>query len=242
MLVILGLLTGGILGGQSLIRAAELRAVSTEYSRYTTAIQVFRDKYFALPGDMNNAAVFWGTAANCPGNATQGSTSATTCNGDGNGQVNWWASASNESFRFWQHLANAGLLEGAYSGVTGNDTYGWSSSPSNSPRSKLSPAIWQISYANNSMGTFTGVLFNYDFGNALFLGVAASPSTWNYAPALKPEEAWNIDTKMDDGKPGVGKITSYVSANCSTSSPTDYDASYALSVNSLQCILIFGYL
>lgn len=47
VLVILGLLTGGILAGQSLIRAAELRAVSTEYSRYATAVQSFRDKYFA---------------------------------------------------------------------------------------------------------------------------------------------------------------------------------------------------
>ena len=31
-LVIIGLLAGGILGGQALIRAAELRAVSTEYT------------------------------------------------------------------------------------------------------------------------------------------------------------------------------------------------------------------
>ena len=37
VLVILGLLTGGILAGQSLIRAAELRAVTTEYQRYTAA-------------------------------------------------------------------------------------------------------------------------------------------------------------------------------------------------------------
>lgn len=242
VLVILGLLTGGILAGQSLIRAAELRSVSVEYGRYTTAMQTFRDKYFALPGDMNNATAFWGTSANCPGNAAQGSTSATTCNGDGNGQITWWTSTSNESFRFWQHLANAGLIEGSYSGVTGNDAYGFSSSASNSPRSKLSPAIWQVTHANNSTGTFTGVIFNYDFGNTLFLGVPGSPSTWNYAPALKPEEAWNIDTKMDDGKPGAGKVTSYVSANCSTSSPTDYSADYALTVNSQQCILIFGYL
>ncbi|MGB1540395.1 MAG: prepilin-type N-terminal cleavage/methylation domain-containing protein, partial [Rickettsiales bacterium] len=55
VLVILGLLTGGILGGQSLIRAAELRSVSKEYEKYQTAINIFKDKYFALPGDFNNA-------------------------------------------------------------------------------------------------------------------------------------------------------------------------------------------
>ena len=61
VLVILGLLTGGILSGQSLIRAAELRSVTTEYSRYTAATYSFRDKYFALPGDMSNAESFWGS-------------------------------------------------------------------------------------------------------------------------------------------------------------------------------------
>jgi prepilin-type N-terminal cleavage/methylation domain-containing protein len=34
VLVILGLMVGGIMSGQSLIRAAELRSVSTEYGRY----------------------------------------------------------------------------------------------------------------------------------------------------------------------------------------------------------------
>ncbi|MFM9890490.1 MAG: type II secretion system protein, partial [Rickettsiales bacterium] len=80
VLVILGLLTGGILSGQSLIRAAELRSVSTEYNRYVTAVQTFRDKYFALPGDMTNAQSFWGSSANCPGTSAQGNTDGKTCN------------------------------------------------------------------------------------------------------------------------------------------------------------------
>ena len=59
VLVILGLLVGGVLSGQSLIRAAELRAATQEYQRYYTATQTFRDKYFAIPGDFNNAQAFW---------------------------------------------------------------------------------------------------------------------------------------------------------------------------------------
>lgn len=99
VLVILGLLTGGILAGQLLIRAAELRSVTTEYNRYVTAVQSFRDKYFALPGDMNNAAAFWGAADGSTGNTaacvTTASTSTATCNGDGNGIVSP-SSSSNE--------------------------------------------------------------------------------------------------------------------------------------------------
>lgn len=51
------------MAGQSLIRAAELRSVPTDAARYLTAINSFRDKYFALPGDMANAVKFWGAQA-----------------------------------------------------------------------------------------------------------------------------------------------------------------------------------
>ena len=56
VLVILGLLVGGVLTGQSLIRAAELRTVSTQYATFSTAVNTFRDKYFTIPGDMTNAS------------------------------------------------------------------------------------------------------------------------------------------------------------------------------------------
>ena len=47
VLVILGLLVGGVLSGQSLIRASELRKYTTSADKYKTAILSFRDKYFA---------------------------------------------------------------------------------------------------------------------------------------------------------------------------------------------------
>ena len=62
VLVILGLLVGGVLSGQSLIRAAQLRSVTTQFANYRAAVFTFRDKYFALPGDMANASAFWGSA------------------------------------------------------------------------------------------------------------------------------------------------------------------------------------
>lgn len=51
VLVILGLLVGGVLTGQSLIRASELRKFMNTMERYKAATYTFRDKYFALPGD-----------------------------------------------------------------------------------------------------------------------------------------------------------------------------------------------
>lgn len=53
---------------------------------------------------------------------------------------------------------------------------------------------------------------------------------------LKPEEEWNIDTKMDDGKPGYGKIRAhkFSSAPCATTDDPA-TAEYNLSVSDLVC-------
>ncbi len=117
VLVILGLLTGGILTGQSLIRASELRSITTDMNRYVTATQTFRDKYFAVPGDMRNATAFWGVAAGTGSDATCAntvSTSAATCNGNGDGVIQTFNVAFDEIFLAPKHLANAGLIEGSY--------------------------------------------------------------------------------------------------------------------------------
>ncbi len=205
VLVILGLLTGGILTGQNLIRAAELRSVTTEFQAYQTAVNTFRDKYFAIPGDMINATDFWGQGANCPGANTDERTTPATCNGDGDGVIDRSASF-NEVFTFWQHLANAGLIEGQYSAVpvdssTANPTTigGW-----NVPASKLANASWSIEYLGE-VDVSTNLWIDGSYGNALLFGGDISSGVPT-AAILSPKEAWNIDTKLDDGVAGSGRI------------------------------------
>lgn len=240
VLVILGLLVGGVLTGQSLIRAAELRAVSTEYSRYVTAMQTFRDKYFALPGDMTNATAFWGTAHATPATCrtTQGSGTA-TCDGDGNGLIQG-AVGADEHFRAWQQMANAGLLEGSFSGIrAGADSL--SANASNIPRSKLTNGLWFL--YNYASSTGNGLVFNGRYDNSFELG-SSSPTQHPYLALIRPEEAWNIDTKIDDGRPGAGKIWVRGSSGiefCADTSNLDAgaNANYLLSNNSIACTLIF---
>ncbi len=126
VLVILGLLTGGILAGQSLIRAAELRSTMADISRFSTAVRTFQDKYFALPGDMNNATRFWGSAGGTGSDAAcmAFTTSPATCNGNGEGWIETAIIAADERFLAWEHLANAGLIEGSYTGRDGSATQG----------------------------------------------------------------------------------------------------------------------
>lgn len=215
VLVILGLLTGGILAGQSLIRAAELRAVSTESSRYITAISSFRDKYFGIPGDFNKAVAFgWGSTSGDNDGIIENTAAATGTDAAG---------GVNEISAFWNHLQNAGLIEGSYTVAAGVSLTPVSG---HIPRSKVSSGVWNVIGLNTVgvAGTSTPVIgattqaastfYAGTYGNALLLGGLGT----SILPTgvLKSEEAWNIDTKMDDGRPDQGVVLTLESQGSGT--------------------------
>jgi len=234
VLVILGLLTGGILAGQSLIRAAELRSLSAQYQRITTSIYSFRDKYMALPGDMTNATAFWGIAAGTTGNDDTCyqtvSTTQATCNGNGDGWIRggYTTTGSWERGRAWQHLANAGLIEGSYSGTHGVTASEYRYSGVNVPATRLSNVHWNLFYGNATSSPASLIFFPIGTYNFLELSFD-SPSTAR--EILSTTEQWGLDTKFDDGKPASGHV--YAPAlgmtwapNCTTTavaSTAEYD-------------------
>lgn len=241
VLVILGLLTGGILTGQSLIRASELRSVTADVQRYQSALYTFRDKYFALPGDFTNATSFWGVRAGTGSDVTCHQTINTTtgtCNGDGNGQITYISGDSvmwGERFASWQHLAYAGLVEGSYTGASGTAASFTRVGGTNMPRGKLQNSLFDLVYYTGPI--LTGGSPQFFEGpyntNALILLNGTNGNT------LKPDEVWNLDIKLDDGKPGLGSV--WVYKNSSTWSPgcatTDSPstAEYALTSTSIIC-------
>ncbi len=247
MLVILGLLVGGVLSGQSLIRAAELRAVSTEYSRYVTAVQTFRDKYFAIPGDMPNATAFWGDDNAACADAAVANGSPGTCNGNGDGQIGTPSGGgiTGEMYQNWKQLALARLIEGNYTGLSGAVSTCSSGKGVvvgvNAPRSRVPNGGWSLEFFGHPGDSFTYTLAD---SNLFFMGGQSSGCP-PIDDIFKPEELWNIDTKLDDGKPGRGKImarseSAWGSAtSCSTSaSQTDYNGDYRLSNNSVACVIL----
>lgn len=248
VLVILGLLTGSVLTGQSLIRAAELRAVTSEYQRYITAVNAFRSRYAALPGDMPDASRFWGSADGGDGMGSDcfyfKSTDQATCNGNGDGMVSYPVSHSMESFRFWQHLASAGLIEGSYTGAPGSNSGFGSNSRyakvgENIPSSRLTNAAWHTEFGGTHDGSTWGWAGTY--GHIFIFGTPESNDITEVA-ALKPEEAWNIDVKLDDGKPAFGSVrTSRLDEDChsTTSQASAANAAYSVSSNAISCFLIF---
>lgn len=245
VLVILGLLVGGILAGQSLIRASQLRAVGTEYSRFTAATFAFRDKYFALPGDWNQAITVWGAAASCPGDSDTVVTGTLTCNGNMNGMIWYTDPTSNEPYQFWRQLANAGLLEGTFNGVSNSTTnVNYDRINFNIPASKMPNAGWAVQWVTAVIDVANTSYFEGPYGNVFMFG-GQSPTGVRGSPALRTEDAWNIDSKLDDGRPGTGRVRTYESAiNChdagtSAANPLAQTAQYRLSRSTIDCPLIF---
>lgn len=241
VLVILGLLTGGILAGQSLIRAAELRGVTQQYQRIHASFYSFRDKYASIPGDFNNATLFWLSAGGNGGDATcymaQTSGSPATCNGSGNGQISAITGATNaERFMAWKHLANAGLIEGSYTGRTEGLVSTYEVAPGkNTLAGRISNSFFDLLYILQTNPHH----FSASKLEANAIGAYGTNATFT---VFKPEEAWNIDSKLDDGSPVYGTIvapksTAAYQDNCTTSD--NADAAYKVTHTGVGCYLSY---
>jgi len=104
VLVIIGLLLGGVLKGQEMIKNAEIRGVITDVQGITTAVYAYRDRYNAIPGDDILGVTHTGLASS---------------NGTGDGVVGTGkgtGSTDNEDENFFAHLRQVNLIAG--SGIT----------------------------------------------------------------------------------------------------------------------------
>jgi len=106
VLVIIGLLLGGILRGQELIKSAQVRSIANQNSGIQAAYFGFLDRYQRKPGDWQQA------------NAAQAIPGVTT-GGDGDGQIAGGTNAPwDEALAVWEHLSRAGFIQGIYTGGT----------------------------------------------------------------------------------------------------------------------------
>ena len=112
VLIIIGLIVGGVLAGQSLIRSARLQNDITKFNQIDASVNSFNVRYNGLPGDLSNATSFFtGTAQ-----------PTLVTNGNGNGIVASGTSgfvaagAATEVSAAFDHLAAAGMVAlGQYS-------------------------------------------------------------------------------------------------------------------------------
>ena len=181
---IIALLVGGTFTATTLIRKIRLTKVVEQAEEIHQQVQTFRDMYKAWPGDFDRAEDVWGSAADCNAAATD----KTTCNGNGNGVVQ----LNGEEFRLWQHLANAELYGGQWTGVEASpDRFnGWESVPAG--------PITNSVYAFHGDGTEYGTS-----GHRVYY--AAEGDNLGNA-IIAPSELAALDDKFDDGIAITGRI------------------------------------
>lgn len=225
VLSIIALLIGGITIGRSLVYNSGVRSIIGDLQRYQSAVNNFQVKYNALPGDMPNAVSYWGadTVTGC-GLVVAGDRvpKIKTCNGDGNGHV---GNTDSELFRTWQQLADSGFAPGAFSGVGGSGGTQHAVIGENVPASRIEGVGFAFSpyLGNGYAGDATHSAG--DYGDATLV-IGMEDGTYSlYSDAFLPADAWNIDTKLDDGQPTTGRIMPLIHANCASSG--NYNVSYA---------------
>lgn len=173
VLLIIGLLLGGVMKGQSMINSARVRSIANDLTGIEAAWISFQDRYRSLPGDFPNASTHIAAGA---------------VDGDANAIID-----VAESGAVWQHLASAGFISGSFNGNavgaitdTACDTATCPGNPFN--------GFYKISNSNNA------------------LAAANSSHELSTGGNIPVEVMYELDLKIDDGKPDTGRLRAFNSA------------------------------
>jgi prepilin-type N-terminal cleavage/methylation domain-containing protein len=178
VLVIIGLIVGGVVGGQSLIHSARLQSVVQDFSKYTTAVNTYELQYDALPGDHIEANDYWNLAES----------------GDGDGKITF-SGTPDEDIQAWNHLGFAQLIDFYSESTSGVNTPGQTC-----PDSSINNAGYWFSSTEYYGADLLGKQGNY-------ISLASSNGGSELrGGALTPADAKTIDKKIDDGEADKGKV------------------------------------
>jgi prepilin-type N-terminal cleavage/methylation domain-containing protein len=240
VITIIGLVLGGLFLGKNLIRAAEIRGLLEELEQLQIDMAIFENKYHGKAGDLSNATRFWGELHSNHFTCNMiASTDKRTCNGDGDGNIearnNPFNTEVGESFRMWQHLSNAGIMNGSFTGREGALGPNHAVRGENVPSSRMENIQYMMAY--HPVNYF--LWFPKVRGNILFLGgVEATDANQPWRPFLTSTEAQSIDMKFDDGLAPSGKIIGQMQfvgwSECTTSND-EATAVYNTALDGIIC-------
>lgn len=209
VLVIIGLIVGGVLVGQDLIKAAEIRAVVSQKEKYDAAVNTFRSKFNALPGDISSSGNF---------NMSATGQSSATGRGNGNGLIESSGSTGTIGFQgetvmFWKHLYESNLIG---DGISATPDY-------NAATAAVTIGNTTMPAAKSGKGSRLYVVGANGLNQYLLAGFSGTSvittAAFSTAPSdtLTPNDAFQIDSKLDDGIPNSGIVRPVTIAAAATS-------------------------
>lgn len=218
VLAIIGLLLGGLIGIASYTKNARLSTMMNEGKYYINAFNQFQTRYGAPPGDYATASLAWTGAGN----------------GDGNGLIRAAAVAVPlERYYAFQHLANAGFIQGKYTGAASPD--GGATIGLNVPGTSVDKSAFLFDHPDATDGFVPAgdtTYFEGQYGNVLTIaGLNDKTNQVPNLPFLTPKEALRLDEKFDDGMPGMGTVVTPENTALSECASSNTTASATYSTN-----------
>ena len=192
VIIIIGFLIAGIAAGTALIKQAEINSVVSDMQQYQTAYNSFILRYNAIPGDQKNAESFFPTSATTTGGGDD------YCNGNGNGIIEFDYNSPDETYIAWRTMALAGIISAGIVEIPDDDWDGVPVIGSTVPTSKVTGAGYLMAGADSQLGDEIDSAWDDGVTNAVFIGKVDPLGGLDY-DALKPEDAFNMDKKIDDG-------------------------------------------
>lgn len=233
VLIIIGLITGGVVGAQSLIESSKVQSEIKNIERMQTAVQAFKLEFDDIPGDMTDAYDYFGdecgddslnpqSGCNGDGDKCISASQSTPCATGGNG-------ITGDIWKFNEHLA----LSDIYPELTYMSGYSASSVPGEN-------------IAKTAIGS--GVYFAHSVTpNRLYIrffdGSINNWQTNHLVGYITPKDAKKIDNKIDDGNGRIGSYQArshindgqdgtFESTDC-----MDSDGNYAVSELGTNCAI-----
>jgi len=197
VLIVMVVLAGGILAGKSMMDNASVRATIIQLEKYQSAINAFRNKYEAVPGD------FLASQA-----ASYGLITRTGADAHGDGDFILESCSSDTAFSasrglgcetalFWSDLSATGLIEGNFPGAS-------------DALLTLADGAQSTAVPKAKVTDHQNFIIAYGYQGQNYLQVAGISSVtagvYSLANSLTPVQAWRIDDKFDDGLPSSGNF------------------------------------
>lgn len=194
VVAVIGLLVSAALGGLYMLKSAQLRRAVTDFGKIKTGITAFEAEYGYMPGDLPNASSFMTGVAN----------------GDGDRAVEFsvdTAGTPKEDLYVWQHLREADILPGAFTGTESSGTARYKLEE-NLP---ISEAYKNAGFMFRTESDSSGNTIYGTRGTTIRLGtivniVASTGLQYPTGGVTNAKDAYSIDAKIDDGKASSGEF------------------------------------
>lgn len=194
VMIVVGLLIGGILGGQELYQNQQVRSIQNQTVEIDAAFSMFKKAYGELPGDLSDPA----TLPNC-------TIAPCSTPGDGDGRINAAILAWNpplalndERVTAWAHLKAAKFLSGYRGGTTIEPG---DALPDNA---RKGPFLTGVAEQNSAWRALLGQNIIFPAASALKTGGVGD----SWRDLMTVNEVRQIDTKIDDGVAASGRLQS----------------------------------